>query len=1176
VRIAAPGATTRIAVDLTESPAVVRAVSDLCRDIGTVCRGATTETVREVGGAQVVVGTIGVSPLVDAAIAAGDIDVSGLYEPDGSLAWEGFSLQTAGERLYVVGTDRRGTIYGVYDLCEAMGVSPWWWWGDVPIRPRDHVTVCAGTAVSDRPSVKYRGIFINDEEELDNWARAHTPDGTIGPTTYARLFELVLRLKGNYVWPAMHVNAFNDDPENGRLAHEMGIVIGTSHCDMLLRSNQHEFAPWAAAQDEPVVYDYSIPGRNRELLQQYWRGSVVQNGHYEVSWTVGMRGIHDSGFVTSTIDADQSLSPEAKTAAKVALLKQVIVDQRALLVDELGDRGRDCLQLFVPYKEVLDLYDAGLELPDDVTIVWANDNFGYVRRFPGEDELARSGGHGLYYHSSYWSQPPRSYLATSSTPLALMQNELRKAWEGGIRTLWIDNVGALKPLEIETEFFLRLAWSAGKESGTHDVADFVARWVDANFSGGHGARAGRLYARYYQLNNQRKVEHLDVRAFSQTAYGDEAARRLAALRDLLDETNEILAALPEAERDSFFQLFAVKIHMAYLVSAQFAYADRSALAYRQGRFAAADAYVAVSRRLDALKRAMLHSYNHVMNGGKWRLVLTPEEAPPPAMALHPVAVPALQIGAPGLGVAVWGDDGSQASPRLTFWPCGLQSKWVDVFTTGAPNLDFTVTADDWIEVVPDRGSLTSDLRLHVRVRDREAAVGRSGTVLVTTHDEQIAIAVDVVGHPMPPPHFRGSVEADGYVSIDPSAPDALYPGPGSDWCTVDWLGRNGNAVLEARGRGGATAEFRLHLVTPGAHTLEIHRLPTLNAIGRIRLAVSVDDHQPVTLESPTTDEHRGSWGQAVLDNVERLTIRLPHLEPGEHVLRLHAVDEHVAVSKLVLYTAPITASNLGPAFSHHTDRPLSDTRDPDPAALAVEQLDAMAERLYRVSCGDVPPLPVLFAGAEYTEDGRALALPQAPAAPRARTTDRPKDLLAPLRSLPAAAEVGGRIKLEAEHALAGTSAAWTTPSGDGSAHWTHLQGATNGGDGLAMWVDAAGTAWSDPNQAPGLHYAVEVTDGGSYRAWMLVKFNHKDDDACWLAVDGTPLRGEGVREQLFGWDVAQRWHWTLVGEVDLEPGPHTLSVLAREAGLRIDRIYLTTHDELPPLDAGWAGEEGTS
>lgn len=1166
VRLAAPGAHTTIAVAPSEPPAVLRAVEDLAQDLAKVCAGALVEISERPDSVQLVVGTIGVSPLIDAAIAAGDLDIDGLRAADGSPVWEGFTIQTVGQCIYLAGTDRRGSIYGIYDLCEKMGVSPWWWFGDVPVRSRAHVTVRRGTSFSDRPSVKYRGIFINDEEELDNWSRAHTADDTIGPETYARIFELVLRLKGNYVWPAMHVNAFNHDLENGRLADAMGIVIGTSHCDMLLRSNVHEFTPWEAAQPEPVVYDYSVTGRNQEKVREYWRESVVQNGAYDVTWTVGMRGIHDSGFATAAIDADETLTSADKVSAKVALLQQVIADQRSLLTEVLGDRGQHSPQIFVPYKEVLPLYDAGLDLPDDITVVWANDSFGYIRRFPSEQERTRSGGHGVYYHSSYWSEPPRSYLGTSSTPLALMQNELRKAWQRGIRTLWVNNIGGLKPLELELEFFLRLAWNADRETATEDVGDFVGQWVDATFSGHHGDRAGRLYARYYQLNNQRKAEHLDSRVFSQTAYGDESVRRITELRGLFDDTNEILTALPAEERDAFFQLFAVKIHMAYLVGAHFAYADRSLLAYRQGRYSAADAYLELSRAFEKSKRALLHSYNHVISGGKWRLMLTPEEAPPPTMAMHPVGRPALQIGDPGLGVAVWGEDLPNDTPQLTFWPYGIQTKWIDVFTTGAPGLSFTVTADDWLEVSDVAGTLSHDRRISVRLADPVAAAGRQGTVIIAAGGRQVRVAVEVAA-PLPAPsRFTGSIEADGYLSLDAGLPDAVLPTAESTWQPVNWLGRDGHAVLEVRGGAGATAEYRVYLVTPGEHLLELHRLPTLNAPGRIRVAVGIDDQYPVTVESPITDEHRGGWAEAVLDNVERLSLQLPCLEAGEHVIRLHAIDDDVAISKLVVHTAPRDFTNLGPRFSHHTERPLVDSADRDPACTSLSHLAAVAEEIYRTDPAEVPLPAALFAGAGSAEWRRCIAIPQTQlGAPRQRT--RPngtKDVLADLAAIPAFS-VNGSVRIDAEAVLAGTANAWLTAGSDDSV-WSHLNAETDAGTGLAMWVDAPGQTWSGPHQAPGLHYALDVRQPGRYSVWLLVKFNHQRDDACWLAVDDVPVQ---PAHQLFGWDVSQRWHWTVLGEIELTAGAHILSVLAHEAGLRIDRIYLSTGDELPPTDKDW-------
>lgn len=1184
VTVAERGQPVRIAVEETESPAVRRAAEDLADDLATVC-GAQASLTGDPAGARIVVGTLGRSATVDAAVADGAVDVTVLYD-DGSPRWEAYLVTVSDGVLYLIGADRRGTIYAVYDLAESIGVSPWHWWGKVESRRRDHVTIAPGTHHADWPSVRYRGVFLNDEEELYHWARAHTGDDTIGPETYRRVYELILRLKGNYLWPAMHVGAFNHDPENGRLAEEMGVVIGTSHCDMLLRSNEHEFRPWAAQQPETVEYDYSLPGRNREKLHEYWRGSVEQNRDYEVTWTVGMRGVHDTGFLTAAIDEDDTLDEEQKFRARVDLLRTAIDDQRALLADVLDTTEDTPPQLFVPYKEVLPLYDAGLQVPDDVTLVWANDNFGYIRRFPSEAERARSGGHGLYYHSSYWSNMTTSYLATSSTPLALMKSELRKAWQRGIRELWVDNVGGLKPLELETEFFLRSAWEAGKESRTADVREFTAAWIDEKFDGGHGRAAGDIYATYYQVNNQRKIEHLTPGVFAQTGPGDESQHRLEILRGLFDRTNDILAALPAEQRDSFFQLFAVKIHMAYLVNGQFAYADRSTLAHRQGRHASADHYLDVSRRFDAHKRALIHYYNHTMSDGAWAGMFTPEQFPPPVMPLHAPGTPALRIGStPELGVAAWGDDLPSPAPSLTFWPHGTTEKWIDVFNAGGGELAYTVDADPWIEVSARSGTIRTETRIAVRVPDPLRAAGRSGVVHVTAPGtgEKTTVTVTVAPAPALDDGFTGSIEADGYLSLDPSRADTVVDGTASAWAPVPDLGRYGNAAVEARRTGPdddgrpARLEHHFHLRTPGTHQLELHRLPTLNATGSIRVGVAVDDHTPVIVSSPVTDEHRGDWQRGIQDNVERLRVQLPHLTEGAHTLRLHVIDEDVVLSKIVIDTGGTPATSLGPDFSAHTTAPPASAPASDPADPHLDAVEHAAREFYRTDPAQVPLLPQIYAGPGFwdgdTTFRRNHAAGQTTLGPARHRTrpDGSKDVLAGLGT-GTIAESDGRIALEAEYALTQDDGAWTTPdAGPGRLTWTHTQAETDGGTGLAMHVTPRGLRWDDPQEAPGLHYALDVATPGRYHVWLLVKYDDRTDDACLIALDNIvqPASEQFSGGSMCTYGTRQVWLWALVSDLEIPAGRHTLSILARTSGLRVDRLYLTTGDELPPADATW-------
>lgn len=559
--------------------------------------------------------------------------------------WEAYTIRITEHKLFIIGTNRRGTIYGIYELSKTIGVSPWYWFADVPIQKKTYFHFPLGIYKTSHPSVAYRGIFLNDEEELEAWAIQYMNEETIGPKTYEKIFELLLRLGANYIWPAMHVNAFNSNHENGALADRMGIVVGTSHCDMLLRSNQNEWEPWITQKGYThAQYDYSLSQENREIIHEYWRESLEQNQQYEVSYTLGMRGIHDSGLVAKNIENNTALSPEEKKHQKVTLLDSIIQDQQKLIQDTV--RKEDTLQTFIPYKEVLELYDEGLHVPENVTLMWVNDNFGYMRRYPTKQEQQRKGGHGLYYHASYWAHPGMSYLFFNSSPLAQMKNELKKAYENGIQKIWVLNVGALKPLEIDISFFLTYAWEInGKEKYTYDVQKFIELWTNETFQQNIGKETAAIYTDFLQITNVRKVEHMKSHAFSQTSYGNEAAKRMNRYKDLFYRTMRLYQNLPASQKDSFFQIFGMKIFAGYLINASFYFADRSILMYQQKAFANADAYTTLSNKMDQYKRAIIHYYNKTMQGGKWDRILTPEAFLPPCTALYPACKPALTVSA---------------------------------------------------------------------------------------------------------------------------------------------------------------------------------------------------------------------------------------------------------------------------------------------------------------------------------------------------------------------------------------------------------------------------------------------------------------------------------------------------------------------------------------------------
>lgn len=708
-----------------EPEAVARAAGNLVRDLRRVL-DCCPEPPGNVPFHRITVGTLGVSEEI-----CRKAEIGLLADEEGLPYKEAFLIQEKDGELLIAGSDRRGTVYGIYEFCERyLGVSPWYFFGDVPVRRKQEIFFPDGFTRTDRPSVEYRGIFINDEEELEHWVQRYMGEDTIGVKTYEKIFELLLRLKMNYIWPAMHVNSFNLKKENGALADAMGIVVGTSHCDMLMRSNNREWKPWLKKKGyEDAVYDFSIPGRNREILKEYWQESVEQNRDFEVSYTLGMRGIHDSGFETKTLEGKTG---KELLEAKLTLLDSVIKAQQEILADTLS---HETLKTFVPYKEVLELYDNGLKVPEDLTLIWVNDNYGYVRRYPGEEEKKRRGGNGIYYHNSYWAPPGGSYLFLCSIPLAHTRNELLKAYEEGIRKIWVTNFGAIKPLEQQISFYAALAWEAGKKDALTDNEElFLEKWIDDTFSGGFGKELAPCLLSFDQLTNTRKVEQMDMDAFSQTAYGDEAAGRIHRYEEMFQKVNRIWKSLPRQEQDAFFQMIAMKFHAAYFTNLMYYYADRSVLCMEQGKEAAAAKYTRQGKLLDRARRSMLSYYNHVMSNGKWNGILTPEDFPPPRTAMHPAFMP--PIGAKGdasagewdgkdpaeenrflasavsaarteagegAGSAKAEDTGRAAGPVISLWNEGSEIvftrpvvKWLEIGNNSKKPCSCRISGPDWI------------------------------------------------------------------------------------------------------------------------------------------------------------------------------------------------------------------------------------------------------------------------------------------------------------------------------------------------------------------------------------------------------------------------------------------------------------------------------------------------
>ncbi len=796
---------------------------------------------------------------------------------------EGFAVAVRDGCLYLCGNDRRGTIYAVYEFCERLGVSPWHFFADVPPKRRDSYEIEEGFTFADHPSVEYRGIFINDEEELEKWVVGHMGEPTIGPKTYAHIFELLLRLKCNYLWPAMHVNSFNANVENGALAEKMGVVIGTSHCDMLMRSNNREWEPWKKKKGyDNAVYDFSIEGENRERLLEYWRESVEQNKDFEVTYTLGMRGIHDSGFNTQALSG---LSGDALLKGKIDLLSQVFRAQDQILKEV---PHKEALKLFVPYKEVLELYDNGLDVPDDYTLIWTNDNYGHVRRYPDEAARGRKGGHGIYYHQSYWAPPDTSYLFICSIPAAQTRYELSKAYENGIRTLWVTNFGAIKPLEQHLSYYAALAWNIGKENDpTADVERFLAEWLDRTFSGGFGAKLSPLLTAFDQVVNMRKIELLDNGVFYQSAGQDDAAGRIHFLRHVFDTANEIYSGLPQEERDAFFEMVLLRVHAAYYANAMYYYADRSLLLSGLGRKEEADASYDLAADYDRARQALLYYYNHILADGKWNGIVTPEDYPPPRTAMYPAA----------------------CSPRM-------------LREAGLPAAGRPLPVNDPVN------------RVTVEACDAEelATIRRAAQSAGISNDPGEAAAGGLTG-----PAKLQSAEtpdelcrASGSARLHATSRPDNSPLPGIR--IIRCLGRGCGDLVEFASPD-AVLTYRLDIPAAGEYTLTLERFPSLNSVGEIGIDAGLDGRFVKRLVSDANDEHRGSWRENILNDRELLTVPLGHLEAGPHTLTLFGATRYFALTRFHIYDR---LASMGNHFWHGVGlNPYLDNHEtPAPADLA--------------------------------------------------------------------------------------------------------------------------------------------------------------------------------------------------------------------------------------------------
>ena len=800
-----------VLVEAGADPALQHAGRSLVADLQRVS-GQASGLVREPGGAGsiVLIAQWGRSALLDDLAQRGKLARGELQALSGR--WEAFRQVVVEapwpgvpRALVIAGGDRRGAVFGTYDLSERIGVSPWHWWADVPVRRQADVFLAPG-AREDQPGVKYRGIFINDEAPaLSTWAQAKF--GGANAAFYARVFELILRLKGNYLWPAMWApRAFAaDDPKNLVLADEMGVVMGTSHHEPMARAHDE----WARAKGG--AWDYT---KNAPRLREFWRGGIQRlmgrpdGSAFDTLVTVGMRG-----------DGDEPMSDGTATA----LLERIVADQRQIIADVTRQPAERTPQMWALYKEVQDYHDQGMQVPDDVLLLFADDNWGQIRRLPAPD-TKRPGGYGVYYHFDYVGGP-RNYKWLNTNQIEKTWQQMDLARERGADALWIVNVGDIKPMEFPISFFLDMAWSP-RAMTSAALAAYPRDWAARTFGAAQAEEIGELLTRYSQYAARRKPELVDARSFPLGAAtadvldGGDFGRRVAEWDVLEARVARVKAALPPAQRDAFFQLVEHPVlALANLYRLYYAVAWNRQLA--QAGDPRANVFADRAEAAFARDQAITDQY-HALAGGNWAgMMLQPHIGYSSWQQPERNLMPAVQ--------RVPGSADAAAVDRQLHAPLATAPAGVTVIEAASYSRSGAAQGLAWAEI-PHLGQHQSAL---VALPQGRAPTTVADGVRVEYEVTLAGGELQVQLHMLPTLDTRNAGGIRLAVGLDDRPPQVLklhlLPTPGAETRQEekDWARAviDNNFVLTARFDG----------ITPGRHVLRLWRLDDNAVVQRIVL-----------------------------------------------------------------------------------------------------------------------------------------------------------------------------------------------------------------------------------------------------------------------------------------------------------------------------------------------------
>ncbi|MCX7876755.1 MAG: glycosyl hydrolase 115 family protein [Melioribacteraceae bacterium] len=862
----------------------------------------------------VLIGTASRNELIESLIKRKLIDISSIENQFDSYIIKLINnpFPNVKRALVIVGSDKRGTIYGVYEISKQIGVSPWYWWADVPIKKQKEIFVKENVFLVDKPLVKYRGIFINDEAPaLTNWT--YEKFGGYNHKFYENVFELILRLKGNYLWPAMWNNNFDDDdPLNPELADMYGVVMGRSHHEPMMRS----WKEWPKYGKGEWNYE-----KNETVLREFWKFGIERMKNYESIITLGMRG-----------DGDEAMSEDAN----IELLEKIINDQRKIISDVTKKDVTQIPQIWALYKEVQEYYDKGMKVPDDVTLLLCDDNWGNLRKLPKLNDKPRKGGYGIYYHFDYVGGP-RNYKWLNTNQIERVWEQMNLAYNYGADRIWIVNVGDIKPMEFPISFFLEMAWNPLKFNETN-ISNYYKEWCKQQFPEEFKNEIAEILSLYTKYNSRRKPELISQDTYSLTNY-NEFERVVNDFKILTDKAKTIYNKLSDEYKSAYYQLILYPTEASSNLNELYYNSAKNKMYAIQGRVLT-----------DSLANKVIDLFNydkklsndyHNLNNKKWNHMMSQTHIgytywQQPDSNYLPILHFIKNPNRSEMGISVEGDKnfylGNYDNINLQqFDSYFKQTYFIEIFNRGTKPFKYQIkNLDPFVKLSSPKNILEKEEKIFVSIDWNLAPKGITKSRFSIHGPDEKVVFINLTIKNYDITHKNIFVETNGYISIDAEK----YSSVSSDdkVKVIPNLGRTSSSIhftpvnkdYNSINNDNPFVEYELYFQTTGKVKVNVYLSPTLNFNNikdGIKYAISIDNEEPKVVSISTNpnppDLNRDPiWNKWVADNVNIQKTEHNISSVGFHKLKIFAINPGVVIQKIVIDCGGLKESYLGPLTTY--------------------------------------------------------------------------------------------------------------------------------------------------------------------------------------------------------------------------------------------------------------------